>query len=113
MPCHVRLGEHLQEHLDDLRTPEAAKSENDHLPCGAVGAVADEQIWLALFRLHAERGDRLGLLREERRMRDALRELVEDLGPGEGDHIAELGRETMEEYRKLLASLREKEPATA
>jgi two-component SAPR family response regulator len=73
----------------------------------------DEQVWLALFRLHAQRGDRLALMREERRMRETLRELAEDFGPPDGGQVGELSRETTLEYQRLLAGLRDREPATA
>ena len=77
----------------------------------------DERLWRALFRLHAERGDRLALMREERRMREALRELADEVNDQPGAQFQEASRETAQEYQRLLASLgereREREPATA
>ncbi|HTD79478.1 MAG TPA: bacterial transcriptional activator domain-containing protein, partial [Chloroflexota bacterium] len=77
----------------------------------------DERLWRALFRLHAERGDRLALMREERRMREALRELADEVDDQPGAQFQEASRETVQEYQRLLASLgereREREPATA
>src|SRR4029077_14657806 len=40
---------------------------------------ADERVWRALFGLHAQRGDRVALVREEHRMRESLRELAADM----------------------------------
>jgi DNA-binding SARP family transcriptional activator len=74
---------------------------------------ADERVWLSLFRLHAERGDRLALLREEHRMRETLRELTEEFGPTDAAEDGELSRETAREFQRLLASMRDREPATA
>jgi hypothetical protein len=46
---------------------------------GLTGELAeDEQLWAALFRTHAKRGDRLGLDASVRRLRSALAELAED-----------------------------------
>jgi two-component SAPR family response regulator len=75
----------------------------------------DERLWRALFRLHAERGDRLALVREERRMREALRELADEVDDQPGVRFQDASRETVQEYQRLLASLgeREREPATA
>jgi nucleoid-associated protein YgaU/two-component SAPR family response regulator len=75
----------------------------------------DERLWRALFRLHAERGDRVALVREERRMRAALRELAADVDDQPTSHAEDVSRETVQEYQRLLASLseRDREPATA
>jgi DNA-binding SARP family transcriptional activator len=76
---------------------------------------ADEQLWRALFRLHAVRGDRVALVRDEHRMRVALRELAADVDEPESSLLIGPGRETVQEYQRLLASLadQEREPATA
>jgi DNA-binding SARP family transcriptional activator len=74
---------------------------------------ADEQVWLALFRLHAQRGDRLALVREEHRMRETLRELADDVGPTDAADAGELSLETAREFQQLLATLRDREAATA
>jgi DNA-binding SARP family transcriptional activator len=72
-----------------------------------------EQVWLALFRLHAQRGDRVGLLREERRMRQVLREFADEFGPTDAAEAAEMSADAAREFQRLLASLREREPAPA
>jgi DNA-binding SARP family transcriptional activator/LysM repeat protein len=74
---------------------------------------ADERHWVALFRLHAERRDRVALVREEQRLRGALRELAEDADTASDLPVDEPSRETRAEYERLLASLRGREPASA
>jgi DNA-binding SARP family transcriptional activator len=73
----------------------------------------DERLWLALFRLHVDRGDRLALVREEHRMREALHELALDSDGRPGTQEEDPSRETSQEYQRLLASLgdRAREPA--
>ena len=70
----------------------------------------DERLWQALFRLHAKRGDRLALVREERRMRDALRLLADEIDAPEHAQIDGPSPETVKEFQRLLASLRDREP---
>jgi two-component SAPR family response regulator len=73
---------------------------------------ADEQLWQALFRLHAQRKDCDALVAEEQRLRQTLRDLAEELdGPGDA-HADEPGRELIQEYQQLLAGLRVREPAS-
>ncbi len=74
---------------------------------------ADERLWRALFRLHADRGDRLALVREERRMRAALRNLAVEMDDSGNLHVEDPSRETLQEYRRLLDGLQEhqREPA--
>jgi DNA-binding SARP family transcriptional activator len=67
----------------------------------------DERLWRALFRLHAERGDRPSLLREEHRMREALRDLATDLDESSTPEMEDPSRETVQEYQRLLTSLRD------
>jgi DNA-binding SARP family transcriptional activator len=67
---------------------------------------ADERLFQALFRLRAESGDRQGLEAEERRMRQILSEISEDAADGQP---AEPERQTLEEYRRLLSGLLERE----
>jgi DNA-binding SARP family transcriptional activator len=74
---------------------------------------ADERLWCALFRLHADRGDRLALVREEHRMRAALRELASELDDAGGPQIADPSRETVQEYQRLLSGLHEPEREAA
>jgi DNA-binding SARP family transcriptional activator/LysM repeat protein len=73
----------------------------------------DERLWCALFRLHAQRGDRPALVREEHRMRQTFRDLSTDPEDSSSPQIEEPSRETVQEYQRLLASLRdpEREPA--
>jgi two-component SAPR family response regulator len=73
----------------------------------------DERHWRALYRVHAQRGDRLGLLREERRLRLMLHDLAAEIGQA-GDPVAEEpSREMTQELQRLLAGLRDAEPETA
>ncbi len=71
----------------------------------------DESIWRALFRLHHRRRDRPALLREERRMRQALRESDPDdagdlgLDPDVDPEVYEPSAETAFEFDRLLADL--------
>ncbi|TME35998.1 MAG: LysM peptidoglycan-binding domain-containing protein [Chloroflexi bacterium] len=75
----------------------------------------DERLWLALFRLHVDRGDRLALVRDEHRMRASLHELASEVDRQPGAQADDPSRETSREYERMLASLhdREREPATA
>jgi DNA-binding SARP family transcriptional activator len=74
----------------------------------------DERLWRALFRLHAERGDRPALMRADQRMRAALRDMTGEPDPASTPQIEDPSRETVQEYERLLATLRdhEREPAT-
>jgi nucleoid-associated protein YgaU/DNA-binding SARP family transcriptional activator len=74
---------------------------------------ADERLWQALFRLHAQRGDRDALIAEESRLRQTLRDLAEELGVRGNAQEEEPSAEAMQEYERLLASFRDREPATA
>ena len=67
---------------------------------------SDERLFQALFRLHAEADDLLGLEEEERRMRRLLRELSAELGGTDGQSEEPVNKETMQEYQRLLASMR-------
>ena len=73
----------------------------------------DERLWRALFRLHADRGDRLALVREEHRLRAVLRNLASDVDEAGGPHIEEPSRETVQEYQGLLAAMQERERQAA
>ncbi len=74
----------------------------------------DERLWRALFRLHAQRGDRTALMRAEQRMREVLRDMTAESEPASSPQIEDPTLETVQEYQRLLASLREheREPAT-
>ncbi len=74
----------------------------------------DERLWRALFRLHAQRGDRTALMRAEQRMREVLRDMTAESEPASSPQIEDPSLETVQEYQRLLASLREheREPAT-
>jgi DNA-binding SARP family transcriptional activator len=74
---------------------------------------SDERLWRALFRLHADRGDRLALVREEHRMRAALRDLAAEIDGDGTSQIEDPSRETLQEYQRLLAGLNELEPEAA
>lgn len=65
----------------------------------------DDRLWSALFRIHAERGDRPGLVREERRLRELLREYADDAGDSVDIGCAEPSRELVDEYQRALARL--------
>jgi DNA-binding SARP family transcriptional activator len=73
----------------------------------------DERLWRALFRLHADRGDRLALVRAEQRMREALHELAAEMDEADNAQLEEPSAEILEEYQRLLASLgdSERQPA--
>ena len=74
----------------------------------------DERLWRALFRLYAERGDRPALMRADQRMRAALRDMTGEPDLPSTPQIEDPSRETVQEYERLLATLRdhEREPAT-
>ena len=72
---------------------------------------ADERLWLALFRLHARCGNRSALIDEEERLRQTLRALAEDLEVLDTPGADEPSEDLMDEYRRLLAGLREREAA--
>jgi DNA-binding SARP family transcriptional activator len=74
---------------------------------------SDERLWRALFRLHAERGDRLALVREEHRMRAALRELAAEVDVAGSAQIADPSRETLQEYQRLLGGIQDRERKAA
>ena len=69
----------------------------------------DERLWLALFQVQARRRDRLALVREEQRMREALRDLSGDAPADEPSF------ETSQEFERLVAGLhdRDRQPVTA
>ena len=73
----------------------------------------DERLWRALFRLHAQRGDRPALMRANQRMRAALRDMTDEPDASSNPQIEDPSRETVQEYERLLATLRdrEREPA--
>jgi DNA-binding SARP family transcriptional activator len=73
----------------------------------------DERLWRALFRLHAERADRLALVREEHRLRSALRDLAAEMDDAESGRIQDPSRETLLEYQRLLAGLQDPERRAA
>jgi len=66
---------------------------------------SDERVWRALFRLQAQRGDRPALVREERRMRETLRELAADEDESPVPISTEPSSETIEEFQRLLSQL--------
>jgi DNA-binding SARP family transcriptional activator len=70
----------------------------------------DERLWLGLFRIHAQRNDRQALVEEESRLRQTLRDLAEEMDIAGQPHVDEPSPETSAEYRRLLASIPEREP---
>jgi hypothetical protein len=70
-------------------------------------------LWQALFRLHARRGDRVALMRELQRLRESLSELADEADSSDDSQLYEPSGEVLQEYERLLASLRERdrEPA--
>ncbi len=74
---------------------------------------SDDQLWQALFRLHARCGDRNALVDEEQRMRQALRDMAEELDVPLSSGMTEPSAETVQEFQRLLADLPEPLPATA
>ena len=74
---------------------------------------ADEGPWRALFRLHAERGDRVDLMREDRRMRQALRDMATELGESATLLDEDVSPELVQEYQRLLAGLHDAGRASA
>lgn len=118
-------GVTLREHFRRLFQQASGKLAELYATSGEVGASialyrelteldpGDEWLWRALFRLHADRGDRLGLVREEHRMRQALRDLAAELDESSSPQVADPSRELVQEYQRLLADLRdaEREPA--
>src|SRR5207248_9600340 len=89
-------GVTLREHFRRLFEQATARLAELHTIAGELeGAVnlyrelteiepTDEGPWRSLFRLHAERRDRTCLMREEHRMRQALRDLAAELGESSG-----------------------------
>jgi DNA-binding SARP family transcriptional activator/LysM repeat protein len=71
---------------------------------------ADERLWVSLFQLHARCNNRRQLVAEERRMRQALRDLADDVESVDGRPPDEPGRETIAEFERLLAGLGDPEP---
>ena len=67
----------------------------------------DERLWRALFRLHAGRDDGSALVREESRMRAALRVLAAEVEDTPNPQVEEPSGETVQEYQRLLASVRD------
>jgi two-component SAPR family response regulator len=115
----VTLREHFRRHfqLASTRLAELYAQAADHVAAIEVYRElteidpGDERLWTALFRLHAERGDRLALIREEHRLREALHELA---GSDSDDDMVESvldgpSRQLAEEYQRLLSRLRDGE----
>jgi DNA-binding SARP family transcriptional activator len=114
-------GVTLREHFRRLFEQASVKLAELYASSGDLGASielyremteldpGDERLWRALFRLHADRGDRVALVREEHRMRAALRDLATELEHSSSPQIEEPSRETVHEYQRLLASLRDPE----
>jgi nucleoid-associated protein YgaU/two-component SAPR family response regulator len=65
----------------------------------------DDRAWRALFQLHAGRGDLPSLMREERRLRAALRDLAVRAGERAQSAATEPSVELQREYQRLLATI--------
>jgi LysM repeat protein/DNA-binding SARP family transcriptional activator len=65
----------------------------------------DDRAWRALFQLHAGRGDLPSLMREERRLRAALRDLAVRAGERTQSAATEPSLELQREYQRLLATI--------
>lgn len=64
---------------------------------------AHDRLWLALFRLHARRGDRNALMAEERRLRQMLRNLSNELDAGSTAAVTEPSQEVVQEFHRLIS----------
>jgi two-component SAPR family response regulator len=118
-------GVTLREHFRRLYQQASVRLAELYVCAGAMDAAmdlyhelteidpGDERLWRALFRVHAQRGDRLGLVREEHRMREALHDLAAEVDDQRGLQMEDPSRDTIQEYQRLLSSLgdREREPA--
>jgi DNA-binding SARP family transcriptional activator len=119
-------GVTLREHFRRLFQQTSTKLAELYAEAGDIGASielyrelteidpGDERLWRALFRLHAQRGDRTALMRAEQHMREALRDGAAEPENSSTPQIEDPSRETIQEYERLLATLREpeREPAT-
>jgi DNA-binding SARP family transcriptional activator len=72
---------------------------------------AYERLWLALFHLHARRGDRDALIAEEQRLRHMLRDLADELGAPAAPEITEPSQEVVQEFHRLFSDLRRAQKA--
>jgi two-component SAPR family response regulator len=114
---HGESGVTLRQHFRRLYEQASARAAELYAAHGEIEAAValyrelteldagDEGRWRALFRLHAQRSDRLGLVREERRMRAALRELAGEVDDADAGALGSPSRETAQEYQRLLASI--------
>jgi hypothetical protein len=67
-------------------------------------------VWIALFQLLAGQGDRTKLAREERRLRNALRELADEDDSGRRGLLGQPSRELQLEFQRLLNSIDARQP---
>jgi two-component SAPR family response regulator len=66
---------------------------------------AHDDLWVALFRLHARRNDRNALIAEDQRLRHMLRVLAKELGALASPEMKEPGEVLVREFHRLLAHL--------
>jgi two-component SAPR family response regulator len=69
---------------------------------------AHDRLWLALFRLHARRGDRNALIAEQRRLRHMLRDLSDELDAGFTAAVTEPSQEIVQEFHRLISGSRQR-----
>ncbi len=65
----------------------------------------EDRAWRGLFQLHANRNDLPSLMREERRLRIALRDLAVRAGDGPRSAASEPSAELKQEYQRLVATI--------
>ena len=113
----VTLREHFRRQFEQVSTRLAELYTSSGQPDAALDLYreltelepGDERLWRALFRLHAGRDDGSALVREESRMRAALRELAAEVEDTPTPQLEEPSSETVQEYQRLLASVRDSE----
>jgi len=111
----VTLREHFRRQFEQVSTRLAELYTSSGQPDAALDLYreltelepGDERLWRALFRLHAGRDDGSALVREESRMRAALRELAAEVEDTPTPQLEEPSSETVQEYQRLLASVRD------
>jgi DNA-binding SARP family transcriptional activator len=111
-------GVTLREYLRELLQKASERLAERYAEVGDLSASIDlyreltevdpayERLWLALFRLHARRGDRDALIAEEQRLRQMLRDLADQLGAPAAAEITEPSQEVVWEFHRLLSDLR-------
>jgi DNA-binding SARP family transcriptional activator len=74
----------------------------------------NERVWHALFRIHAQRGDRPALLREERRLRASLNESLGDVhSDGTAVVLGEPSHDLVLAFQRALTEIDARDPQAA